>query len=148
LTVIAFTVPGQPVAKARARVYYDKRLGRSRGVTPKSTRRYEEAVAWYAQEAMRGLPPLRGPMALHVTLGMRMPASWSRKRKLEAATGKIAPTKKPDMSNLIKGIEDAMNHIVYHDDGQIVEHVTRKQYCLEPHARITVIQLDAKPARN
>jgi Holliday junction resolvase RusA-like endonuclease len=114
--------------------------------TPDDTKNYENTVAWYAKEAMGGRPIAKGPLALCINFGLHIPNSWSRKRKMEAATGVIMPTKKPDSSNIIKAIEDAMNKVVYKDDGQIVDHIVSKRYCMEPHAQITIIELDAKPA--
>lgn len=46
-------------------------------------------------------------------------------------------TKAPDLSNLIKAIEDSLNKIVYVDDKQIVEIKAKKQY--SDRDKITVI---------
>ena len=48
------------------------------------------------------------------------------------------PTKKPDASNILKSIEDAMNGVVFNDDSQIVNiHVT-KVYATEPGVDVCV----------
>ena len=55
------------------------------------------------------------------------------KKKHEAAyAGLIWPTTKPDVSNIVKGIEDALNGIWYKDDSQIVHEYSMKQYAREP----------------
>lgn len=52
--------------------------------------------------------------------------SRGAKRQASAIGGDIKHTKKPDLSNVIKGIKDAMNKIVDHDDARVVELVVRK----------------------
>ena len=49
-----------------------------------------------------------------------------------AIAGVIQPTTKPDVSNIVKGIEDALNGIWYKDDSQIVHEYSMKQYAREP----------------
>jgi Holliday junction resolvase RusA-like endonuclease len=67
-----------------------------------------------------------------------IPKSWTKKKQEQALLGIVKPTNKPDCSNYLKGIEDALNGIAYIDDSQIVlVHVT-KQYALEPRAEIRI----------
>jgi Holliday junction resolvase RusA-like endonuclease len=67
-----------------------------------------------------------------------VPKSWSEKKRQQALAGLIKPIGRPDCSNYLKGVEDALNGIAYLDDSQIVlVHVT-KQYSLEPRAEIRI----------
>lgn len=59
------------------------------------------------------------------------------KRKL-IASGELRPTTKPDLDNLIKGIKDGCNKIIWHDDSQVVEMTVRKFYSEQPRAEVTI----------
>jgi Holliday junction resolvase RusA-like endonuclease len=59
------------------------------------------------------------------------------KRKL-IVSGELRPTKKPDLDNLIKGIKDGCNKIIWHDDSQIVDMTMRKFYSEQPRAEVMI----------
>src|SRR4030042_1622280 len=61
--IISFTVPGEPVAKARPRVFFNKKLGRAMAYTPKTTMSFEEHVRMCSLEH-RLEYPLEGPISL------------------------------------------------------------------------------------
>ena len=48
--------------------------------------------------------------------------------------------KKPDISNLVKAVEDALRNIFYRDDSQIVLLIAKKVYALTPGVRIRVME--------
>lgn len=62
----------------------------------------------------------RGPVILSVISHRHMPSSWPRRRMGEQDTAK------PDASNIIKLVEDALNGVAYHDDAQIVASIPLK----------------------
>ncbi len=99
-SIVVFTVPGRPRGKERPR------MGRNgKFYTPKTTREYEETVAWFAKAAYKG-EPTKDPVRLDLTI---------RSSKSRA-----------DISNILKSIEDGMNGIIYVDDKQIEEiHISR-----------------------
>jgi Holliday junction resolvase RusA-like endonuclease len=67
--------------------------------------------------------PLGGPLRLTVTAWLPMPTSIPKKRRETAL-----PTKRPDLSNFVKQVEDALNHYAFVDDAQIVTTISRKRY--------------------
>lgn len=77
------------------------------------------------------------PLKLHIVFYMPIPKSISKK-KAKTMVGK-PHTKKPDNDNLLKSVLDAMNNIVYHDDGQVSCINVYKVYSDEPK---TVIQVE------
>ncbi|MCR5875141.1 RusA family crossover junction endodeoxyribonuclease [Phenylobacterium sp. J426] len=115
---------GRPRATARggfASVYKD----------PKD-RRYEASVARVVQKAMGDRPPYQGALTLSLRFRLPIPKSETKGIRAAMAAGQIAPTKKPDLSNLQKAIEDGMNKIAFDDDAQIVRAVTLKIYAEQP----------------
>ena len=98
--IATFTVPGRPRGKERPR------MGRNgKFYTPRTTREYEETVAWFAKTAYKE-EPTKDPVRLDLTI---------RSSKSRA-----------DISNILKSIEDGMNGIIYVDDKQIEEiHISR-----------------------
>jgi Holliday junction resolvase RusA-like endonuclease len=138
--MINFFVPGTPVPKARARVVRQK--GFTRSYTPAPTAKYEQSVRFAAFLAYGEKPFFEGPVRLLLELQLEVPKSWSKKKQAQALAGAIMPTKKPDTSNVLKSIEDAMNMLVYKDDSQICQTLVRKVYHREVGAWITVERID------
>ncbi|WP_211473604.1 RusA family crossover junction endodeoxyribonuclease [Collimonas humicola] len=64
---------------------------------------------------MRGASPLAGPVELFVILYMQTPASYSKVKCARAISSDLRPTGKPDLGNVVKGIKDARNNIVWSD---------------------------------
>lgn len=131
---ISFFVPLTPTGKARARA------GRNGHYTPRKTKAAEEAVAMFCRAAMRmhKRDMFLGPVALDVTFELPIPASWSKKDRAAALNGSLRPTSKPDLSNMVKLIEDAMNGIAFKDDSQICEGTSVKRYAETPRIYVIV----------
>ena len=134
---LRITIPGAPRGKARARV---TRFG---AYTPAATRNAEAFAKMCAVEAMGERPPFEGALRVGMSVIVPIPESWSRKRKVAAASGHDRPAKKPDATNVAKLVEDAFNGIVYRDDAQIVELFVAKHYGDQPRVEITVEQIEA-----
>jgi len=49
---------------------------------------------------------------------------------------------KPDLSNLLKFVEDLANKIIYNDDAQISSIATRKLYARHPHTIFSISNLN------
>jgi Holliday junction resolvase RusA-like endonuclease len=140
---IDFWLPGDPVPKARARVV--RFNGGMRAYTPPETKQYETRVGWMAKQAMLSRAPTQLAVKLMIEFRLAMPRSWSQKRRDAAIAGLYVPTVKPDLTNLIKSIEDGMNGIVYRDDSQIVRLDVIKLYATTPGARVRVLELAEQP---
>lgn len=125
--MIEILVLGVPVAKGRPE--FNRATGSAH--TPKKTRNYEAMLNGMAQEAMAGVPPLEGPLAVDMRLVMPVAKSWPKKRREACLAGAEAPLGKPDWDNLGKVI-DALNQIAWVDDSQIVDGRVRKFYGPRP----------------
>lgn len=130
--MITIELAGEPKGKGRPR------FGNGRTFTPAATRSYEAALRWAAQEAMRSMPPLDGPLVVNVTMFMPIPKSWSKSKAEQARSGLLRPTGKPDWDNGAK-VTDALNEIVWRDDSQIVDGRVVKVYSDRPRLVVTVL---------
>jgi len=134
--MVTFKVDANPVGKQRAR--YVKRGNFVQTYTPEKTRTYETLIRDSAIEAMGASEALQTPVSLYLYIRVPIPASATKKRLQAIASGEEKPTKKPDASNILKSVEDAMNSVVYKDDSQIVNiHIT-KVYSSVPGVDICV----------
>lgn len=125
---VAFTVPGEPVAKGRAK--FARRGNFVTTYTPEKTARYENLVKLAAEAAMaeHHLTLLEGPVELRVFAVRSIPASWSAKKRLAAAAGELRPITKPDLDNIVKAIKDGCNKVVWLDDSQVCDIQSKKRY--------------------
>ena len=134
MKTIRVTVLGEPVAKGRPR--YSRSSGRA--YTPERTVRYESLVRT-EYEVQSGFRFDKGSMLqMSVVAYFGIPRSCSKKRQGMMASGLIRPTKRPDSSNILKAIEDALNGVAYYDDCQIVDSMVKRFYSDTPRVEITI----------
>lgn len=133
--MICFTVPGQPVGKGRPRV---TRSGHA--YTPQKTRDAEAWIAQHAKQAMGPARPLEGPVSSQLAFIVPVPASWSKRRREQAARQEVYPAK-PDIDNLAKAVLDACNGIVYQDDTQVVILQAAKLYGEPARTEVRISEL-------
>lgn len=128
------TLAGEPVGKGRPR------FSRSTGhvYTPEKTARFEERLAWAAQSVWKGQPLLDGQLLMFINAYFSIPASKPKDWKIRAAGGIVRPVKKPDIDNIVKGVADSLNKIVYVDDTQIVMVKAAKYYSDKPRIEIKI----------
>lgn len=137
---IKFTIPGTPVGKARPRV---TRYG---AYTPEKTVNYETLVKEMFAIKYPKHEMLEGPLKMEIRAFFPIPKSTSKKKAALMATGEIRPTKKPDTSNILKIIEDALNKIAYNDDSQIVSSCIDKYYIEDaPYVEVVIKEIQHAP---
>lgn len=110
-------IPGKPIALQRHRHHA--------GGTFDPQKREKEFYAVYVQSTFRE-PPLEEALAVQIDYIYVPPKSWSKKKK-EAAMGAMKIST-PDLSNLVKFTEDALNGVLWEDDKQIVALKASKCY--------------------
>ena len=119
--VVQIVIPGRPVPKGRPR--FSRRSGRA--VTPKRTREYERFCALCGRMAMAEagfIAPLEGGIGLRVTALFARPAQIGKAHKLWGRPGRVPLSgggSYPDISNVIKAIEDGLQGVVFVDDHQV-----------------------------
>lgn len=134
---MAFTVPGNPRGQGRPR---------ARGFTTKDgkqaislykdgkDRDYEMAILTAYLAAMKGKKaPARDSYA-YVAMGLTayfvVPKSWPKWRR-EAVNGMpVYHISRPDLTNIEKAVEDALEGHAYHNDSVIAANVGLKLYTL------------------
>lgn len=82
--------------------------------------------------------PLEGALRMQIIAWVIIPKSTSKKKQKLMEERIIRPTKKPDMSNILKSAEDALNKLAYHDDSQIVTGIIHKFYSTRPRLEIEI----------
>lgn len=109
--------------------------------TPAKTVAYEGLIALAARQSMDGHAMLDGACAIEVTAVCSVPASWSKKKRADALSGALRPTKKPDGDNVLKAVCDGINGVVWADDVQAVDQRVRKVYGERPELRVVVARI-------
>lgn len=136
-------IPGQPQGKARARTFYNPRLGKHQSVTPGKTVLYENLIKTCYLRAHEGECYDEGqPLNVIIRAYYEVPKSTSKKDRIKIQKHELYPTKKPDADNIAKVVCDALNGMAYKDDKQIVNMTVIKRYAeegQEPHVDVTIM---------
>jgi len=119
--VISVTIPGNPIAKERAR---------SRGFCKpyNPQRREEDHFILLAAGQIRKKAPKDEPVTLRCVFWMPVPKSYSRTKIRTIDENGGAHVYKPDTDNLVKFVKDCLNGIAWHDDSQVWKVECRKLY--------------------
>lgn len=83
--------------------------------------------------------PIHLPIRCEYEFGMQAPDTL-RKQKREAFLSE-PHTKRPDLSNLVKFVEDTLKKIVIHDDSFVTSLSARKIYSLEPYTIVKIFPI-------
>lgn len=82
--------------------------------------------------------PIPGPVVLKADFHFRPPPSWALWKRQEAYCGELAHTQKPDASNLLKAVEDALKGVVFDDDCYVVAASVSKAWHYTEGVTVTV----------
>ena len=122
-------ISGEPTAKGAVKVSMHGTFAHK--FMPKKTRNaIQDARAQIVSQLPKDFKPMEGPLRIQIIVGRTRPKS-APKRVKHAAT-------RPDLDNYLKLIFDAMNSVVFRDDGQIVAITAVKHFSDKPGIDITV----------
>lgn len=138
--MITFIVEGKPQGKARARTFYNKRMGKMQSITPEQTKDYESLIRW-SYKAAGGQYMGEKLISVEIQAFYTIPQSFSKAKRNDAIFERIRPTTKPDCDNVIKAVLDALNGVAYYDDKQVVCVSCNKYYGETGYLKITVKEL-------
>jgi Holliday junction resolvase RusA-like endonuclease len=137
---IEFFVRMDPIAQGRPK--FSSVGGFTRAYDPKKSRDAKSYIRLAAVEALKGKPPMEGPLVVKITSVKPIPKAASKKKTKEMLDERIVPITKPDVSNYLKLVEDALNGVAWRDDSQIVDCASGKRYGLVPGFHICVRQYE------
>ena len=136
--MVTIFIPGEPEGKARARTFYDPQIQRHKSVTPERTVLYENLIRELWLNESKGEFYDGDPLMVIITASFLPPKSASKRKRAEMLEGKIQPTKKPDIDNILKVVLDALNGLAYRDDSQVVCCTVLKTYGEEEGVYVSV----------
>lgn len=135
MEIINFEIPGEVVAQGRARA--TRTAKGVRMYDPPKSRVYKEHVK---KIGLKYAPsePLEQPLMVRMTFYRQYLKSFTKKQRRDAEDGVLLPVTRPDLSNYCKGIEDALNGVIWKDDSQIVSLTLEKHYAERSYAFIEI----------
>ena len=139
---VEFVIWGDPKPKGRPRFINTGKFVST--YTPRETRNYEAAIR-QAYKDTNGNLRVFGALRAEIIAVFGIPKSASKKNRELMATGQIFCKNKKDCDNLAKTVLDALNKTAYHDDNQVVELFTRKEYGETPCIKVKLYELEDIP---
>lgn len=142
---IRFTVPAVPVAQPRPRaVSFGGKARMANSPSKHPVHGFRATVALAAQQVHRG-PPLDCPLAMRMVFVMPRPTSkvW----KTKPMPREPYAVKKNDWDNLGKAVCDALNGVLYADDGLLAKVQVERVIAAgdeQPHVEIELQSLLAE----
>jgi crossover junction endodeoxyribonuclease RusA len=131
---IQFFVAGMPVTQGSKRAFVVKGRPIVTEVNADKLKLWRHAINDEARKARNGFDePLSGAVAVSMDFYMPKPASEPKRRR-------TWPTKarSGDVDKLARAGLDAMTHVLFNDDAQVVTLMVRKDWSLTPGVEITV----------
>lgn len=125
-----FTIPGQPMGKGGLSFATESSHAYENQVKNACIEKCDQRQADYT-----------GQVAVDITAFFPIPSSCTPKKQAEIRDG-ARPVKKPDLDNIAKIILDALNHVAWLDDKQVVCMVLTKKYAEVPCVSVGVHYLE------
>lgn len=143
---VTFTVDGIAAPAGSKRGFVNRRTG---GVIitddSKRSKPWQARVAAAAGDAMDG-PLLAGPLELVLTFTFPRPKGHfgaGRNAAIVKPSAPALPIVKPDVTKLIRAVEDALTGIVWRDDAQVVSQHAHKLYGEQASCAVEILSLEA-----
>lgn len=133
-----FTIPGYPVATARAGRKFNPKTGKANSFTPKKTRIFQNLVRMAFTAAYPEFIPQPGPILMRAKIYQPIVGTL-RKAEREMAErdeNAVPQLKKPDGKNVRWGIEDALEGVAFNNDSQVFDYADRKTYSSRPRIEV------------
>lgn len=131
---------GEPVAQGRPR--FSRQGGFVKAYDPAKSRDYKSYVRLIAAQNAP-VTPVEGAIEFSLRIYRAIPKGMPKYKREAAKAGALRPVTKPDVSNVLKGVEDALKGVWYKDDSQIVGYgVLGKWYDERPRIEIMMRELE------
>ena len=132
-----FRVEGKPQGKARARTFYNKRIGKMQSITPEQTKSYEELIRWN-YKISGGEYFEDKAVKVSIKAFYPIPQAFSRSKREQVLQGQLRPQTKPDCDNITKVVLDALNGVAYYDDKQVISISCEKWYADKGYLEVEI----------
>jgi Holliday junction resolvase RusA-like endonuclease len=120
--MIAFFIPGTPVAQSRPRFARRGNFVATYDAAPSKDYKSWVKSCAVAEMEKTGFTIINRDVPLKIEVVINLARPKSKPKRF------VLPTTKPDCDNVLKGLQDALESIVYEADQQIVSVACRKQY--------------------
>jgi len=144
-----FTVLGRPQPAGSKRAIPFKRKDGNLGINVKDdakrSRPWKDSVAAAAHECLDGAPPLEGALYLEVDFFFQRPAAHfgsGRNSQIVKPSAPRFPSVRPDVTKLLRAVEDALTGLAWRDDAQVVVQQARKKYGTPERAEVLILSVD------
>lgn len=98
---------------------------------------YKQHVYYQVINELKGVyAPMDCAIGVTIRFKMPIPESWSKIKK-DAAINQLH-TKKPDIDNLVKGLFDSLNGLLWVDDNRIAQMMVTKVYSNDPGIELII----------
>lgn len=134
--MIELVVYGVPVEAARPKFSYKTR----HAYDPEKSRAYKQYVSLEASKQYHGDLIDKKPLSVHIAIYRPIQTSVSNIEHARRAQNIHRPIVKPDTSNYVKLIEDALTGVIWKDDNCIVDLSASKYYSDDPRIEVTVTE--------
>ena len=132
---LEFTIDGDVQAQQRPR--FSRQGGFVKTYDPPESAKYKKYVAQVAEQYK--LDELIGSaMKVTIDVYIRIPKSYTKKKRLQIENGELLHIKKPDIDNILKSLTDGITSVLWTDDNLIVELIGRKHYSDNPRAEVVI----------
>ena len=111
----------------------------------KRSKPWRALVVAAANEALDAGEQLAGPLILEVDFYFARPAGHygtGRRRDIVKPSAPRFPAVRPDVTKLLRALEDALTGVVWRDDAQIVIQLARKRYGTPERAEVLITPVD------
>lgn len=115
------------------------RFSRASGTayTPKETANYENLIRLAFLDKYPDHIPTDEPVVLNICAVYPIPQSWAKRKQIQAEEKKIYPGR-PDIDNIQKIVQDALNGVCWLDDASIHTGTTSKIYGTRPGLTVLI----------
>jgi Holliday junction resolvase RusA-like endonuclease len=129
--MIYLFIPVEPMGAVRM-----TQMGKFKSPSARRYLSYKSHLQWQAKLLGKGKFFSSGPLEVHIRFIMSIPESYSKKKKA-SLIGEYH-IKKPDTDNLVKGVFDSLNKILWQDDNQVSKVTAIKVYGETPGIEVEV----------
>jgi Holliday junction resolvase RusA-like endonuclease len=147
--MISLYIPGVPVPQGAVKTFIAGGKARGRHSNAKELQDYRARIAMAARAAVGDVPPIDGPVALEVWFFLPRPRSHfgtGRNAGVVKSSAPPCPTTRPDLSHLVRALEDGLTGVLLRDDSVIVAIQAIKEYDCIPRTEIKVRQVVKRSA--